>query len=54
MEVKPYDGAAAPLGVSLRFSLSLPLAVPVCGGPGSAALGGDYGLLCGGMKGGPG
>ena len=26
MEVKPYDGAAAPLGVSLRFSLSLPLA----------------------------
>ena len=29
--VKPYDGAAAPLGVSLRSSLSLPLALPVGG-----------------------
>ena len=37
MEVKPYDGAAAPLGVSLRSSLSLPLAIPVGGGLQTAA-----------------
>ena len=49
MEVKPYDGAAAPLGVSLRFSLSLPLAIPI-GGVRGPPLNGGYGLLYGGIK----
>ena len=52
MEVKPYDGAAAPLGVSLGFSLSLPLAIPV-GGVRGPPLVDDMACWGGGMMKGP-
>lgn len=50
--VKPCDGAAAPLGVSLRSSLSLPLALPV-GGVRGPPLVDDMACWGGGMMKGP-